>query len=140
MTLSVNYLSALVGRVRIHEASLDKPHFFAHSYGDGNANWNVLKTSATEDNGDTTALSLPTITVNKICLTGAPKIVYTDCRDTVYAAIFLKQMHFHGNLPMRPHLRTNLDWRLTRCSFPDVFRRTRSHLPWTISVSMKGMK
>lgn len=27
MTLSVNYLSALVGRVRIHEASLDKPHF-----------------------------------------------------------------------------------------------------------------
>lgn len=98
MTLSVNYLSALVGRVRIHEASLDKPHFFAHSYGDGNANWNVLKTSATEDNGDTTALSLPTITVNKICLTGAPKIVYTDCRDTVYAAIFLKQMHFHGKL------------------------------------------
>ncbi len=100
-SLSVNYLSAIFGKIRIHEASMDKPHVFAHYFGDGQANWNVLKTSGASGESaaeDTSALSLPVITVNNVCLTGSPKIVYTDCRDTVFAAILLKQMYFHGKL------------------------------------------
>lgn len=101
-TLSVNYLSAMLGKIHVHEASMDKPHLFAHSFGDGQANWNVLKTSSApssdEEPADTSAPALPVITVNKVCLTGGPKIVYTDSKDTVFAAVMLKQMHFHGKL------------------------------------------
>lgn len=100
-TLSVNYLKALFGRIHIREVSMDKPHFFAHYYGGEDANWNVLKVQAVVDEeaeSDTTATSLPPIVVNKINMTGRPKIVYTDCPDTIYAAVFLKQLKFDGKL------------------------------------------
>lgn len=101
MALSVNYMSALFGRIHVHEVSMDRPHLFAHSYGDGVANWNVLRTQASsgqEDVEDTTSSELPPIIVNRVCMTGRPRIVYTDCADTIFAAIALKQMHFHGKL------------------------------------------
>ena len=101
MTLSVNYLSALFGRIHVHEASVDRPHIFAHYYGGDRANWNILKASAStgeNETEDTSSVALPPITVNKICLTGRPRIVYTDCIDTVFAAVVMDQMHFHGKL------------------------------------------
>ena len=101
MTLSMNYLAAMFGRINVREASVDRPHVFAHSYGGGLANWNILKVSASADNNDTadtSSAALPPITVNRVCLTGRPKIVYTDCIDTVFAAIVMNQMHFHGKL------------------------------------------
>lgn len=101
MTLSVNYLSALFGRIHVHEASLDRPHIFAHKYDDGHFNWNILKNVAvdgeTEEN-DTSVTVLPPISVNRVSLSGRPRIIYTDCQDTVYAAVLLKKMLFHGRL------------------------------------------
>ncbi len=105
-SLSVNYLSALLGKIHIREASMDKPHVYAHSFGNGIANWDIVKTSeeavedSPEDSPEDTISTqpLPPITINKVSLTGRPKIVYTDCADTIYAAILLKQMHFHGRL------------------------------------------
>ena len=102
MTLSVNYLSAALGRIHVREASMNRPHLFAHSYADGQANWNILKTSGQsetqDEETDTSSVSLPPLTVNRICVTGSPKVVYTDCVDTVFAAVLFKQMHFHGRL------------------------------------------
>ncbi len=101
-SLSINYLSALIGKIHIREASMDKPHIFAHCFGGDIANWDIVKTSseAKEDSPEDTlsTLPLPPITVNKVCLTGNPAIVYTNCADTIFAAILLKQMHFHGKL------------------------------------------
>ena len=99
MTLSVNYLSAILGDIHIHEASMDRPRFFAHSFYDGDANWNVLKNTGSESaDTDTTVSPLPLIIVNKVCMTGNPRIFYTDCADTIYAAVGLEEMHFHGRL------------------------------------------
>ncbi len=98
MKLSVNWLSALTGKIHLKEVSLDRPRMFAHSYGDGAANWNILKSSGEQDESDTSSSAIPPVILDRISLTGHPRIVYTDCADTVFAAVFLKSLRFRGRL------------------------------------------
>lgn len=116
MSLSVNYISALFGRIHVREASLDRPRIFAHQFSEDKYNWDVLKNIAmdeSETEDDTTVTFLPPITVDKVALTGRPHIVYTDVQDTIYAAVMLRQMHFHGRLTTvkdkKNHLGLNID-------------------------------
>ena len=46
MSLSVNYISALFGRIHVREASLDRPRIFAHQFSEDKYNWDVLKNIA----------------------------------------------------------------------------------------------
>lgn len=103
MTLSINYLAAMFGRIRIHEASIDHPRIYAHSYIGGAANWDILKNIASDPESveDTSVTVLPPISVARISMTGRPRVIYTDCADTVYAALLLKKMAFHGRLSTR---------------------------------------
>lgn len=98
ISLSVNYLSALFGRIHIHDVSIDKPHVYAHYYSDADANWNILKQTSDSADEDTTSTGLPAIVVNKVSMTGRPRVVYTDCADTLFASVFMKQLQFHGRL------------------------------------------
>ncbi|MGM9742147.1 MAG: hypothetical protein ACI3ZC_03720 [Candidatus Cryptobacteroides sp.] len=112
LRLSVNYISALLGKIHINEASLDRPRIFAHYYGDGQANWNILKNISVSETEDTSVTVLPPLSVNRISLTGHPAVVYTDCPDTVFAAAFFSKMHFHGRLHSRNSSRNRLGLRL----------------------------
>lgn len=105
---SVNVTPMLFGAVKIPGISLEKPRIQAHSYADGRANWNIFRTgTASEEAADTVADTVatgskpPRISIGRISLTGDPRIVYTDSKDTVFALIELHKAVFNGRLVTR---------------------------------------
>ena len=112
LRLSVNYIAAAFGQIRINEATLDRPRIFAHWYSPEDANWNILKNISVSETEDTSVTVLPPIAVNRIALTGRPAVFYTDCQDTVFAAVTLKEMAFQGRLHSRKSSRNKLGLRM----------------------------
>ena len=98
-TASVRVTPLIFGQVKIPEISLKQPVIYAHSYPDGNANWDIFITEdSNEDAEDETAEGLPEISIHKIQVSDNSQIVYTDGRDTVFALVELKQAGFDGRL------------------------------------------
>ena len=96
---SVRVTPLIFGQIKIPEISLKKPVVYAHSYSDGNANWNIFVTDGSnEDAADTTAAGLPEIRIEKILISDNSQIVYTDGRDTIFALVELKQAGFDGRI------------------------------------------
>ena len=108
---SINVVSLMGGSVRIPHLRLVSPRIFAHSYADGEANWDMFRFGSTEDTAeDTTATSLPRISLGRISLSRHPHIVYTDSRDTVFAMIDVARIGFNGQIKTTKRLvpgRTN---------------------------------
>lgn len=82
---AVNVWRILGGRIRLSDASLDRPGIFAHQYDSTAANWNVFRTSPDEEDEDSTSVNLPWISVGKIAVL-RPEVVYTSQSDTVFAS------------------------------------------------------
>lgn len=97
LSVSINYLAAATGRIRIRHAMLDHPRIFAHQYGPTSANWNLFGDGSVKEDGDTTSSSLPPISVGKVSLGGRPFIVYTNPSDTIFGCIFLKNLTAKGH-------------------------------------------
>lgn len=95
-SVSVNYLAAATGRLRIRHAILDHPRIFAHQYDSTTANWNIFGDGSVKEDGDTIASTLPPVSVGKVSLEGRPFIVYTNPSDTIFGCIFLKQLTAKG--------------------------------------------
>lgn len=95
--LSVNYMAAIAGKIRIREASLESPRIYAHSFSPDSANWNIFKPLA-EDPDDEGPTEFPDIRVNRISLTRSPNIVYTSVSDTIFATIMMKEAALKGRL------------------------------------------
>ncbi|MGM9739879.1 MAG: hypothetical protein ACI3ZP_04675 [Candidatus Cryptobacteroides sp.] len=112
LRLSVNYIAAAFGQIHVNEATLDRPRIFAHWYSPDDANWNILKNISVSETEDTSVTVLPPISVNRIALTGRPAVFYTDCQDTVFAAVALKEMAFQGRLHSRKSSRNKLGLRM----------------------------
>lgn len=94
---SVKIMPLLFGKIAVPAVSLHSPKIYAHSYANGRANWDIFRLGdEPEEQEDTTATSLPDISLGRIELTDDPYIVYTDSRDTIFALIELKQAGFHG--------------------------------------------
>ena len=101
-------LPALVsGTIKVPYMRLDKPRVFAHSYSDGSANWNMFGTSEdlpeeTEETeeADSTAddASSLKIVIGKVMMTGKPHVVYTDCRDSIFALVSMRRFELNGNI------------------------------------------
>lgn len=102
LSVSVNYLAAAVGRIRIKRADLEHPRIFAHQYDSTTANWNMFGESSAKDESDTSAASpLPPISIGKVSLGERPFIVYTNPTDTIFGCIFLKQLTAKGHYDAR---------------------------------------
>lgn len=112
LRLSVNYIAAAFGQIHVNEATLDRPRIFAHWYSPEDANWNILKNISMSETEDTSVTVLPPIAVNRIALTGRPAVFYTDCQDTIFAAVALKEMAFQGRLHSRKASRNKLGLRI----------------------------
>lgn len=97
LSVSINYLAAATGRIRIRHAMLDHPRIFAHQYGPTSANWNLFGDGSVKEDGGTTSSSLPPISVGKVSLGGQPFIVYTNPSDTIFGCIFLKNLTAKGH-------------------------------------------
>lgn len=98
MSVGINAIAMLAGKISIPHAVLVKPRIFAHSYDPNNANWNIFRFKAEED---TTSATLASISIGRIRLTGKPHIVYTDSKDTIFAMVNLNRMAFDGRLDTR---------------------------------------
>ena len=80
LTVSVNYLSLIRGRINIRHLYLDKPRIFLHQYDSTAANWDIFL-SEEEASQDSSTLSIPDIRVTHAALTGDPHIVFTSETD-----------------------------------------------------------
>ena len=95
---SIRLLPLLKGDIHIPHISMVKPRIFAHSYDEQNANWNIFKSTGTEEEEDTTSTAMPGISLGHISFSEHPHIVYTDSKDTVFAMIDLAKFTFNGKL------------------------------------------
>ncbi len=102
LSVSVNYLAAAVGRIRIRHAMLEHPRIFAHQYDSTAANWNIFGDGSVKEDSDTSSSStLPPISIGKVSLDGLPFVVYTNPSDTVFGCIFLKSLSAKGHYDAR---------------------------------------
>ena len=110
---SISLHSLLSGTIRIPNADLVSPRVFAHSYHNGSANWDIFVTSPDEEPEDSTeSFTLPKIIIGKVHLDKHPHIIYTDSKDTLFAMIDLKQMHFNGKINSRRATRSRIGMHL----------------------------
>ena len=109
LTASLNIASLAAGNLNIHHLRLTKPRIFAHSYGDGKANWDMFRFAVTEEEEDTTGMALlPEIALGRISLSGKPHVVYTDSRDTIFAMVDIGRAAFEGKLSTRQMARRQI--------------------------------
>ncbi len=103
---SVNVAALLSGKVHIPHVAMVRPRIFAHSYANGEANWNMFRLPESEE--DTTETVLPPIAVGRIRLVDHPHIVYTSSRDTLFTMIDVKRIAFNGKLNTRKTSRNRI--------------------------------
>lgn len=111
LSVSVNYIAAIAGRIRIRHASLDHPRIFAHQYDSTSANWNLFGNKASDKDTSEATSTIPPLSVGKVILSGRPFIVYTNPSDTIFGCIFLKQLTAKGHYDARKNKleRVNLE-------------------------------
>ena len=96
LAASMSLTALLKGEIRIPHIEIESPKIFAHSYDDEHANWNIFATDGEEEQADTTEESM-NIVVRKMIMTGNPKIVYSDSKNSLFARVSLSSLSFDGN-------------------------------------------
>lgn len=91
---SINVLSLMGGKIRIPHLRLVQPRIFAHTYANGDVNWDIFRIETEEDVEDTSSFVLPDISLGRISFSRHPHIVYTDSRDTVFAMMDITRLSF----------------------------------------------
>lgn len=93
--LSVDYVSLLLGRIRVRKARLSHPRIFLRQYDSTAADWNMFRTTPSEDD-DSSAVSIPYLSLGKISLEDRPSAIYFNMKDTISGSIFMKEMTLGG--------------------------------------------
>ena len=89
LSLSLNYMEAIKGRIRVHHATLERPRIFLHQYDSTKASWNIIKLPSSED---TSSFNMPPISIGKISLEDSPYIEYSSVPDSVNLAAALEHL------------------------------------------------
>lgn len=110
--VSISPIQLLFNKIHIPEIELVSPRIYAHTYANGDANWNIFTASGKQGEAADSAVitdtskvqpseteaHFPRISIGRIRLKNHPHIVYTDSKDTVFAMIDLKQAGFNGRM------------------------------------------
>ncbi len=98
-TASARVLPLLTGHLDIPRIELNRPKIYAHSYQNGQVNWDIFKIAdSPKDTTDTSSFKMPEIGLGEIRLTDQSEITYTSSRDTIFAMVELKGAGFDGRL------------------------------------------
>lgn len=99
-SVSLDLAHLMGGTIRILHMRLVRPRIFAHSYANGEANWDIFKFSTEEEEiaEDSSTFALPRISLGRVSLSKHPHIVYTDSKDTVFAMIDIARIGFTGKI------------------------------------------
>ena len=107
----INIFRLASGTIKVKEIEMVRPRIFIHRYADGKSNLDIFRFTAAED--DTESGSIPPAIIGKLDLFEHPHIVYTDCSDTLFALINIKQLNFDGLIdtqkPSRWRVGMNMD-------------------------------
>lgn len=93
LTVSMNYVAALKGDIKVHSGEISGARVFAHLFDDENASWNVFK-STSEDS----SAPLPKVVLRHIALKDDPHVVFTDIKDTVFVLVDAKSLAYDGTI------------------------------------------
>ncbi|MBR1926531.1 MAG: hypothetical protein IJ840_02075, partial [Bacteroidales bacterium] len=152
LSLSVNYLEAIKGKIRIPHAVLEHPRIFLRQYDSTRANWDIIKIPAGEDS-DTSSFTMPPISVGKVSLEKSPYIAYTSAPDSIDVAASMDHLtikgrkdHYGIDLDTGIHLETNstgkmdLPLGIKAGLYPDFERKVFAVKDMTASVAMLDIK
>ena len=89
LSLSVNYMEALKGRIRIPHAILEHPRIFLHQYDSTRASWDIIKLPSSDD---TSSFEMPPLSVGKVSLEDSPFIEYSSVPDSIGIAAALDHL------------------------------------------------
>lgn len=103
LSLSVNYMEALKGKVKVKHAILEHPRIFLHQYDSTRASWNIIKIPSSED---TSSFTLPPISVGRVSLEKSPYIEYKNDPDSIAAAVSVDHLTIKN---LKDHYGINLD-------------------------------
>lgn len=110
---SIRIFPLITGKIRIPNLELTGPRIYAHRYDEGVANWNILKVpEGTSEDTDSTESGIPDLQFGKISLNGKPRITYTDSKDTLFAAVSLKEVGFNGRLDTKKLRKSRIGLRI----------------------------
>ena len=89
LSLSLNYMEAMKGRIKVKHAILEHPRIFLHQYDSTRASWNIIKIPSSED---TSSFTLPPISVGRVSLEKSPYIEYSSVPDSINLAAALDHL------------------------------------------------
>ena len=148
LSLSLNYMEALKGNIRIHHAVMEHPRIFLRQYDSTRANWDIIMIPM-DDEDDTTAFRMPPISVGKVSLEKSPYISYTSIPDSIDVAAAVdhltvrgKKDHFGVDLDSRINLQTSgtgkmeLPVKIKTGVYTDFDRKVFSIKDLTASIAM----
>ncbi|MGM9735203.1 MAG: hypothetical protein ACI3ZL_02205, partial [Candidatus Cryptobacteroides sp.] len=97
-TAGLNVAALATGSISVPFLDLVQPRIFIHNYADGKSNLDIFKFGESTEDDEENSSGLPKIRLGKINFMHHPHVVFTDCRDTVFAMIDFKQLIFNGRL------------------------------------------
>ncbi len=103
LSLSINYMEALKGKVKVKHAILEHPRIFLHQYDSTRASWNIIKIPSSED---TSSFTLPPISVGRVSLEKSPYIEYKNDPDSIAAAVSVDHLTIKN---LKDHYGIDLD-------------------------------
>ncbi len=98
LTVAVNPFPLIWGNVHVCKVILDGPRAFAKYYDENTANWDIFKFGSDKEKDDSSSFTVKDIEVRKVALTGNPDISFCDLKDTLTAALKMKEMVLSGKL------------------------------------------
>ena len=90
---SIRITPLLFGKLNVPFVGLRNPKIYAHKYSDNRANWEIFRFGESQkESSDSSEFIMPEVNIGRVLLTDYPYIIYTDCKDTTFAMIELKQI------------------------------------------------
>ena len=107
LSLSVNYMEALKGKIKVRHAILEHPRIFLHQYDSTRASWDIIRIPSSDD---TSSFAMPPVSVGRVSLEKAPYIEYKNYPDSLAAAVSLDHLTISN---LRDHYGIDLDSRIS---------------------------
>lgn len=96
-SIAVNLPQLIFGKINIRKIALSNPYIYAYIAENGEANWEIYKSSNTTTSPDNNNLS---VKIRQIDITESGKIIYNSRPDSIRAAINLNTLKFRGKLSL----------------------------------------
>ncbi len=97
--ISLSLLKLLRSEVNIRRATIVSPQIYAYIAPDNTANYNILKSSSSDNTlQDTTESSPIKLSINNLSIRNGAHIVYNGAADSLLASINLNRLALRGNL------------------------------------------